>query len=284
MLPTQKLTKLIEAMPQTDADLTLTRKGVCSKVLIPNTLLHDNVVNLGFGLNRNDKTIVLKQGEGFVTVSDEIGVSDFTCVDLLFIDSNTACIELKSGSMYFKNAKGVPYGLDDGGHLIRKVEHTEWVKVSFLYEICSRKVTGVFNPQLSDVRDYVMNGVYNITMTHEENTPSRAKSTGCCNRTTYAVTALYTTIALNEFEFTVFEKLPPVKRSYLWEQLHKNDKDEDELLDEAVERADEEAAEEMALAGMFEDLTDEELFDEEDDYIPEDENGYLDDDDTGWFE
>lgn len=248
MLPTERLSKMIMDMPDDTADLVLKRRGVCSQVVIPNQVLKDNVVNIGFGLNRSEKTIVLKQGEGLVTLTDEIGISKFTCVDILFITNDIACVELKSGSMFLKNANGVEYGFDDGGHLIRNLKGVKWVDLNSLYDICKDKIISAYHTDAADALNYVANAVFNMTLKYTENSPSVAKSTGCYSNTYYGVTAIYNTIALGEFEFTVFEKVEPVKRSYMADIWHK---DEDELLDELSEQADLEALEDEEVAGLF---------------------------------
>lgn len=276
MLPTQTLAKMTMEMADPAADLVLKRSGVCSQVVIPNQLLRDDEVNIGFGLNRSEKTIMLKQGDGLVTLTDEIGIGQFTCIDILFITKELACVELKSGSMFLKNAKGIEYGFDDGGHLIRNLKGVRWVDVKYLHEICESKIIGTYHTDATDARGYLANAVFNVTMTYKENSPSVAKSSGCYSNTTYKVTAIYNTIALGEFEFTVFEKVEPVKRAYLAEVYHK---DEDELLDELSEQADIDAIEASELA---------EMFDDDDEEVPEDMYaGMMDESDTedgDWFE
>lgn len=276
MLPTQKLSKIIAEMPDPAADLVLKRRGVCSQVVIPNQLLRDDEVNIGFGLNRAEKTIVLKKGEGLVTLTDEVGISQFTCVDILYVTNEVACVELRSGSLFLRNSKGIEYGFDDGGHLIRSVKGVKWVSIKHLYDVCKDKVIGAYHTDALDALDYLANGVFNMTLEYTENSPSVAKSTGCYNSTHYKVSAIYNTIALGEFEFTVFERIEPEPKSYM---SMFGVKDEDEILDALSEQADREALENSELAELFgeddEDAADE-LYDEM--LEPEEESG------GGWFE
>lgn len=280
MLPTQKIMQMVMEMSDNTADMVLNRRGVCSKVIIPNAALRDDMVNIDFGLNREEKVILLKSGDGLVTVTDELGIGKFTNIDILFINSNLACVELKSGCLYLKNAKGIEYGLDDGCHLLRDTSNVCWVTIQALFKICKSKIVGAYHTDEADAENYIYNAVFNMTLTHEVYSPATAKRAGCYSTTTYVVSAIYNTIALGEFEFTVFEKVAPVKRSYM-DAIWGKSKDEEEMYEDLTEQdalKAHEAMEDAGVAQLFSEDDGEPLDGLYDDMLDEDEE------DGDWFE